>query len=257
MKIFFFATWILLLQVTVFAHGISPLDIQAMNEGGYLRFIELGASHMLSGYDHLLFLFGLVFFLRTIKDIIKFVSIFTLGHSVSLIFATFMSITANYYLIDAVIAISVMYKGFDNNKGFENYLGIKSPNILLMVLIFGLIHGFGLSTRLQELPLGEQNFEMLLKIISFNIGVEIGQIIALIFMLLVLQQWRKLASFIKFATVTNHALILTGFMLFLMQMHGYSHMINEEEFGFNRDEHYHIHLDMKAKEKMQSYHDPL
>lgn len=258
MKIFFSVFVILLLQVTVYAHGISPEDIQAMNEGGNLRFIELGASHMLSGYDHLLFLFGVVFFLTTIKDIVKFVTLFTIGHSITLIFATFMSITANYYLIDAVIAISVMYKAFDNNKGFENYLGVKSPNILTMVLIFGLIHGFGLSTRLQELPLGEQNFEMLLKIISFNIGVEIGQIVALVFMLLVLQQWRKLASFAKFAKVTNHALIFAGFMLFLMQMHGYSHMVNEEEFGFNKDAHHHIHLDMKAKEQqIDNQHDTL
>ncbi|MFT5661482.1 MAG: hypothetical protein ACI9TV_002128 [Sulfurimonas sp.] len=258
MKIIFFAILILLLQETASAHGISPSDVQAMNEGGYLSFIELGASHMLSGYDHLLFLFGLVFFLTTIMDIMKFVTLFTLGHSITLIFATFMSITANYYLIDAVIAISVMYKGFDNNKGFENYLGVKSPNILLMVLIFGLIHGFGLSTRLQELPLGEQNFEMLLKIISFNIGVEIGQIIALVLMLIVLQQWRKLASFTKFSKVTNHALIFAGFMLFLMQMHGYSHLANEEEFGFNKDEHYHIHLDMQAEQKkIQNYHDSL
>ena len=256
MRLFFLI--VLFLEVSVYAHGISLEDIQAMSEGGNLAFIELGALHMLSGYDHLLFLFGVVFFLTSIKDVIKFVTIFTIGHSITLIFATFMSISANYYLIDAVIAISVMYKGFDNNKGFENYLGVKSPNILIMVLIFGLIHGFGLSTRLQELPLGEQNFEMLLKIISFNLGVEIGQIIALLVMLFVLRQWRKVASFAKFAKVSNHALIFAGFMLFLMQMHGYTHTMNEEEFGFNKDAHYHIHLDMKAAEdKLYNHHDSL
>lgn len=258
MNIFFISLLILFLQVAVSAHGISPADMEVMREGGNLAFMKLGASHMLTGYDHLLFLFGIVFFLTTIKDIIKFVTLFTLGHSITLILATFMNITTNYYLIDAIIAISVMYKGFDNNNGFENYLGVKSPNILVMVFIFGLIHGFGLSMRLQELPLGEENFEILFKIISFNIGVEIGQIIALVVMLLILQQWRKYASFIRFAKVTNHILIFAGFMLFLMQMHGYTHMINEEDFGFNKDAHRHIHIDMKAKEeKMKNYHDAL
>jgi len=235
-----------------YAHGMSEEDIQMMQEGGNLHYIWLGAIHMLTGYDHLLFLFGVVFFLTSTKDIIKFVTVFTLGHSITLIFATFMGITANYYFIDAVIALSVIYKAFDNNKGFQNYLGIKSPNLLLMVLIFGLIHGFGLSTRLQQLPLGEQNFDMLLKILSFNVGVEIGQILALIAMLLLLNVWRNTASFIKHSKVANDALMFVGFMLFLMQLHGYTHNVHEEGFGFNRDEHYHIHLEMQEKEAKQN-----
>jgi len=257
MKIIFLFVSFLLLNTAAYAHGISAADMQAMIEGGNLRYIWLGATHMLTGYDHLLFLFGVVFFLTTTKDIIKFVSIFTLGHSITLIFATFVGITANYYLIDAVIAVSVIYKAFDNNKGFQNYLGIKSPNLLIMVLLFGLIHGFGLSTRLQQLPLGEQNWEMLLKIISFNIGVEIGQIIALVFMLIILTHWRKFPSFLRLSKVANHALIFAGFMLLLMQLHGYLHMENEEEFGFNRDEHYHIHLDMEKAEQDKYQHDRL
>ncbi len=240
-----------------FAHGISQEDIQAMIDGGNMRYIWLGATHMLSGYDHLLFLFGVIFFLTTTRDIIKFVTIFTIGHSITLTFATFMSITANHYLVDAVIALSVIYKAFDNNKGFQNYLGIKSPNLMLMVLIFGLIHGFGLSTRLQQLPLGEQNFDMFMKIISFNIGVELGQIIALAFMLIVLKQWRKLSSFVKFSKITNHALMFAGFMLLLMQLHGYLHMTQEEEFGFNSDAHHHIHLDMEAEKESSYSHDEL
>jgi hypothetical protein len=257
MKIIFIFVSFLLLNTAAYAHGISAADMQAMIEGGNLRYIWLGATHMLTGYDHLLFLFGVVFFLTTTKDIVKFVTIFTIGHSITLIFATFMSINANYYLIDAVIAISVIYKAFDNNKGFQNYLGVKSPNLMLMVLIFGLIHGFGLSTRLQQLPLGEQNWDMLLKIISFNIGVEVGQIIALIFMLIVLAQWRKTTSFLRLSKVANHALMFAGFMLLLMQLHGYLHTANEEEFGFNKDEHNHIHLDMD-KAKQQNYtHDSL
>jgi len=246
-----------LLSTFIYGHGISVEDIQAMNEGGNLRYIWLGATHMLMGYDHLLFLLGVVFFLTTPKDIIKFVTVFTLGHSITLISATFMGISANYYLIDAVIALSVIYKAFDNNKGFENYLGVKSPNLLLMVLIFGLIHGFGLSTRLQQLPLGEQNFDMFLKIVSFNIGVEVGQIIALLFMLIILNIWRKRASFTRLSRVANHALMFAGFMLFLMQMHGYLHMVNEDEFGFNVDEHNHIHMDMEKTKKSNYTYDTL
>ena len=256
-KIIFMLASFLLLNTAAYAHGISASDTQAMIDGGNLRYIWLGATHMLTGYDHLLFLFGVIFFLTSTRDIIKFVTIFTIGHSITLIFATFMSINANFYLIDAVIALSVIYKAFDNNKGFQNYLGVKSPNLLLMVLIFGLIHGFGLSTRLQQLPLGEQDFDMLMRIISFNIGVELGQIIALVFMLIVLVQWRKLASFEKFSTITNHALMFVGFMLLLMQLHGYLHFAHEEEFGFNKDAHHHIHLDMKAAEQNTYKHDQL
>lgn len=191
MKTLFILSALLLPATIAFAHGISAADKQAMLDGGNLKYIWLGATHMLSGYDHLLFLFGVVFFLNTLKDIVKFVSVFTLGHSITLILATFMGINANYYLIDAVIAISVIYKAFDNNKGFQNYLHMKSPNLLWVVFLFGLIHGFGLSTRLQQLPLGEDALSMLLRIVSFNIGVEFGQIIALIPMLFILMLWRK------------------------------------------------------------------
>ncbi len=248
---------LLMSSTQLFGHGISPADKLAMIEGGNLSYVWLGATHMLSGYDHLLFLFGVMFFLKTFRDVVIFISVFTLGHSITLIFATFMGITANYYLIDAVIAISVIYKGFDNNKGFENYLGVKAPNLLAMVFLFGLIHGFGLSTRLQELPLGEQGTAMLAKIVSFNIGVELGQIVALVLMLLVLTQWRKTASFLGLSKVANHALMFLGFMLLLMQLHGYLHMVNEEEFGFNRDEHSHIHQDMKEAQQQNYVHDSL
>jgi len=251
-KIFVLILLFIFLNTSLYAHGISAEDMQLMTDGGNLHYIWLGATHMLTGYDHLLFLLGVVFFLTSTKDIVKFVTVFTIGHSITLIFATFMGISANYYLIDAVIALSVIYKAFDNNKGFQNYLGVKSPNLLVMVLLFGLIHGFGLSTRLQLLPLGEQNFDMFLKIISFNIGVEVGQILALIVMLSVLIQWRKRASFLQHSKVANDALMFAGFMLFLMQLHGYMHTVNEEEFGFNRDEHYHIHMDMqKAQQEVQ------
>ena len=201
------------------AHGISEADKDMMLSGGYLEYIWLGASHMVTGYDHLLFIFGVIFFLTKFKDIVKFITSFTLGHSVTLIFATFWGITANYYLVDAVIALTVIYKGFDNIEGFQKYLKVKPPNMLVLVFIFGLIHGFGLSTRLQELPLGHHG--LLLKILSFNLGVELGQIIALSVMMLLLVGWRKTPSFAKFSRAANIGLMFAGLALFVMQIQGY------------------------------------
>lgn len=203
-----------------FAHGISEDAKRAMIEGGYLKYIWLGAEHMITGYDHLLFLFGVIFFLTTFKDIVKFISVFTLGHSITLISATFLGITANYWLVDAVIAASVCYKGLDNNEGFQKYFGMKkAPNLLMMVFIFGLIHGFGLSTRLQQLPIGEKGSEMFFRIVSFNVGVEFGQIVALGIMLALLSSVRHTSFFKRFSKIANDGLILAGFMLLLMQLY--------------------------------------
>ncbi len=251
-KLFILASFVIFTSIA-YAHGISEADKAAMLNGGNLQYIWLGATHMLTGYDHLLFLFGVIFFLVNTKDILKFVTVFTIGHSITLILATFLAIRINYYIIDAVIALSVIYKAFDNNKGFQNYFGMKqSPNILLMVLLFGLIHGFGLSTRLQELPLGEQGSDMLLRIVSFNVGVELGQILALIGMLILLTSLRKLDGFIRYSKITNHFLMFLGFLLLLMQLHGYLHTKNPEELGFAKKAHQHIHEDMEI-EKMNKY----
>ncbi len=255
MKILFLL--FILLNSMLLAHGIAQEDIHRMLNGSNMEYVWLGATHMLSGYDHLLFLLGVVFFLTSTRDIVKFVTVFTLGHSITLIFATFMGITASYYLVDAVIALSVIYKAFDNNGYFQSYLKTASPNLMLMVFIFGLIHGFGLSTRLQQLPLGEQNIDMFLRIISFNVGVELGQIVALIVMLFILNIVRKISSFTHLAKITNDFIILLGSLLFLMQMHGYLHQVNEEEFGFNHDEHYHIHEELEAQESSKYKHDSL
>jgi len=233
---------------TVFAHGISEADKAAMLSGGYLEYIWLGASHMLTGYDHLLFIFGVIFFLSTFKDIVKFISVFTVAHCVTLIFATFFKITANYYLIDAVIAVSVMYKGFENIDGFRKFFDWQPPSLLKMVFAFGLIHGFGLSTRLQQLPLGDDSFSILMRIISFNIGVEVGQIAALAVMLVVLSGWRKTQSWAKFSKAANVALVAGGIFLFAMQMHGYWHTSHPEDYPLNQDDHTHIHEDMKSEE---------
>jgi hypothetical protein len=230
----------------------------AMIEGGNLMYIWLGAEHMITGYDHLLFLFGVIFFLTNFKDIVKFISVFTLGHSITLILATFMGITANYWLVDAVIAISVCYKGFDNNKGFEKYFGMeKSPNLLIMVFIFGLIHGFGLSTRLQQLPLGEVGMGMLMRIISFNIGVEVGQIAALTLMIIILSGIRHTFVFKKFSKVANDGLIIAGLLIFLMQFHGYLHSSGPDEFGFSQDSHIHHHMKIDQLKSEEYKHDNL
>lgn len=226
---FAFVLLFLICAQAALGHGISEADQQAMLEGGYLQFIRLGASHMLTGYDHLLFLFGVVFFLEKFWDVTKFITAFTLGHSVTLIFATFMGISANYFLIDAAIALTVAYKGFDNLGGFQKYLKMASPNLLVLVFVFGLVHGFGLSTRLQQLPLGESG--LLLKILSFNVGVELGQTAALTVILFLLKFWRHRASFARFSTISNIGLIIAGFVLFGYQMAGYAGVLGDEVEG--------------------------
>ena len=226
------------------AHGISEADRQGMLDGGYLRYIGLGASHMLTGYDHLLFLFGVVFFLTGFKDVAKFVTVFTIGHCITLIFATYYKITWNFYLVDAIIALSVIYKGFDNNGGFQKYFQMASPNLLAAVFGFGLLHGFGLSTRLQQLPLGDDNTAMLLRILSFNVGVEVGQIAALTVMLALLAIWRKRASFVRFSFAANLAIVYAGVYLLFTQLHGYQHDSHPDSFRFPAEEHRHVHEDM-------------
>jgi hypothetical protein len=232
------------LPLAALAHGISDADRQRMLDGGYLQYVGLGASHMLTGYDHLLFLFGVVFFLTSFKEVVKFVSVFTLGHCLTLIFATFYKITWNYYLVDAIIALSVIYKAFDNNGGFQRVFQMKSPNLLGAVFGFGLLHGFGLSTRLQQLPLGDDPWAMLGRILSFNVGVELGQIAALAVMVSLLAAWRHTASFTRFSYAANLGLMYLGVGLLLMQLHGYQHDADPDSFRFPAAEHRHAHEDM-------------
>ena len=216
-----------------------------MIDGGNLEYIRLGAEHMITGYDHLLFLFGVMFFLTRFRDIVMFVSAFTIGHTITLTLATYLQISANYYLVDAFIAVTVAYKGFENLDGFKKCLNVESPNLLLMVLLFGLVHGFGLSTRLQLLPIAEGG-EMLLHILSFNLGVEIGQIIALVAMFGVLRIWQHRAHFPIISKVANSGLIVAGTILLMMQLHGYIHVVNGETFPINRDDHSYVHMDTQA-----------
>lgn len=244
MKKYWYTLIFCLMPTLVFAHGMSASDQKRVLEAGFPEFCWLGAKHMITGYDHLLFLFGVIFFLTKFKDIVRFVTVFTLGHSITLIFATFLGIKANYFLIDAVIALTVIYKGFDNIDGFRKHLNINPPNLVKAVFAFGLIHGFGLSTRLQQLPLGEKSGQLLWKIISFNIGVELGQIAALAIMLILLSAWRKTESFQKCSVAANLGLMFVGTLLLLMQLHGYTHTKFAEEFPISKDDHYHVHQAM-------------
>jgi HupE / UreJ protein len=212
----------------VFGHGMSEAEKQTIIDGGNLRYIWIGATHMLSGYDHLAFVFGIIFFLTKFKEIIKYITAFTVGHSITLIFATFNAIQVNYFLVDAVIALSVCYIAFHNLDGFKKWLNVKAPNMMVMIFSLGLIHGLGLSTRLQQLPLSEDH--LLMNIISFNVGIEFGQISALAVMLFLIAAFRKSHVFKSFSKAANTFLIIAGGYLFLMQMHGYEHVANADEF---------------------------
>ncbi|WP_179346600.1 HupE/UreJ family protein [Winogradskyella ursingii] len=211
---------LLLFPTILLAHDVSSGDQVILNNGGLLSYVWVGAKHMLTGYDHLLFLAGVIFFIDGFKDIIKFITVFTIGHSITLIGGTFLEIQVNEYLIDAIIALSVLYKGFENLKGFEKIFKIKAPNLLAMVLIFGLIHGLGLSTRLQSFDMGEE--QILLKILSFNMGVELGQIAALVPIIFLISKWKEKSSYKAFYKASNTYLIIAGIVLFMYQIYLYS-----------------------------------
>ncbi len=217
-----------LVTLPVFGHGMSEAERQLIIEGGNLGYLWIGAAHMLSGYDHLAFVFGIIFFLTKFKDIVKYVTAFTVGHSITLIIATFTAIQVNVFLIDAVIALSVCYIAFHNLDGFKKVFTVTAPNMLAMIFCLGLIHGLGLSTRLQQLPLNAD--QLLMNIISFNVGIELGQIIALVVMLLVMALFRKSHWFSIGSKLSNYFLLLAGAYLFLVQMHGYEHAADAESF---------------------------
>jgi len=243
----------ILFLATLYSHGISDSDKFEIIHGSLLDFVFLGAKHMITGYDHILFLIGVIFFLTKMSDIVKFVTVFTIGHSITLIFATFYKITANYYLIDSVIAFSVIYKGFENLDGFKK-IGFKgAPNLILIVFVFGLIHGFGLSTRLQQLHLDEYN--LLQSILSFNIGVEFGQVAVLAIVYPLLSLLRSDSLLQKISVIINATLIVLGVFLFIYQLNGF---FNSQTYKFQEkveieahkeDVHTHSHGDEKTKHK--------
>jgi len=210
-----------LMSVSAFAHGVDEetQSFLTTNKGiAFGPFLYIGAKHMITGYDHLLFLVGVIFFLYRTKDIITYVSFFTIGHSVTLLFGVMADINVNAYLIDAIIALSIVYKGFDNLGGFKKIFG-KQPNTKGAVLIFGLFHGFGLATKLQEFQFDKDG--LFVNLLGFNLGIEIGQFLALGFVLLIISFWRQYSSYIKFSKLTNVFLMAAGFLLLGYQLTGY------------------------------------
>lgn len=203
------------------AHGVSSRDgtfVQANKGTAIGPFLYLGAKHMVTGYDHLLFLVGVIFFLYKLKDVVQYVTLFTVGHSLTLLVGVLGGVHANAYIIDAIIGLSVVYKAFDNMDGFRQFLGFQ-PNTKLAVLVFGLFHGFGLATKLQEFTLAQDG--LVTNIVSFNVGVEIGQVLALTAVLIGLSYWRTRSGFLRHAFMTNALIMLGGFLLVGYQMTGY------------------------------------
>lgn len=243
------------LSSVAFAHGVDPEDIRVLSEGGYLAYIWLGAKHMLTGYDHLLFILAAIFFLTRYLDILKFITAFTVGHSITLIVGTIFGWTVNYYLIDAIIALTICYKGFENLDGFKRYLRFEAPPLVLAVFVFGLIHGLGLSTRLQQLPLPEDS--LILHILAFNVGVELGQVAVLAGMLAGVGIFKKSAAFKIYSGLVNKGLITAGVALFVFQMHGYSHLSFPDDMGFSEDLHEHAHEKMTLEALRAKHSDSL
>jgi hypothetical protein len=205
----------------VFGHGVSERDagfVQSLDGVAIGPFLYLGAKHMVTGYDHLLFLVGVIFFLYRLKDVIQYVSLFTIGHSLTLLGGVLGNIQANAYIIDAIIGLSVVYKAFENMGGFERALGFR-PNTRVAVAIFGLFHGFGLATKLQEFALPQTG--LVTNIISFNVGVEIGQLLALTAVLIGITYWRSRPGFLAHAFAANTVLMAGGFLLMGYQLTGY------------------------------------
>jgi len=207
--------------VSLGAHGVSNKDaafVATVTGPVPAPFAYLGAKHMVTGYDHLLFLVGVIFFLYRIRDVAIYVSLFALGHSVTLLAGVLGDIRANAHLIDAVIGLSVVYKGFENIGGFERATRFR-PDPRLAVLAFGLFHGFGLATKLQDLSLPSRG--LITNLVSFNVGVEIGQFLALAGILIGLTYWRMRPAFTKHAWAANTALMAGGFVLMGYQIAGY------------------------------------
>ena len=203
------------------AHGVSEEDrsfIEGAAGAHVIAYIYLGAKHMVTGYDHLLFLFGVIFFLYRLREVGAYVSLFAIGHSTTLLLGVFADLRANPYLIDAVIGLSVVYKAADNLGAFKTWLGVQ-PNTKAAVLIFGFFHGFGLATKLQELSLSPDG--LVANLVSFNVGVEVGQILALVAIVSLLNVWRTRPSFSRSVVLANTALMTAGFVLTAYQLAGY------------------------------------
>jgi hypothetical protein len=210
-----------IVSTPVSAHNVSSKDalfLLSLNGPAIIPLMYLGAKHMVTGYDHLLFLVGVIFYLFRLKDILLYVSLFTIGHSITLLGGALGGIRVDPFLIDAIIGLSIVYKGFENLGGFERILGYQ-PDSRPAVLVFGLFHGFGLATKLQQFQLSSNG--LVANIVSFNVGVEIGQLCALTAVLLALTYWRTRPGYYQHAYVTNAALMTAGFVFAGYQLTGF------------------------------------
>ncbi|MBT9567425.1 MAG: HupE/UreJ family protein [Thiobacillus sp.] len=206
---------------SAYAHGVAEGDklfIEQNSGMQLIAFIYLGAKHMVTGYDHLLFLLGVIFFLYRMRDIGVYVTLFAVGHSVTLLYGVLSGTHFSPYLVDAIIGLSVVYKAFDNLGGFRRVLGFQ-PDTRAAVLIFGFFHGFGLATKLQEFTLSQDG--LVANILAFNVGVELGQLLALAAILIVMGFWRRSDAFERQASAANIALMSAGFILMGHQMAAY------------------------------------
>ncbi|WP_339711324.1 HupE/UreJ family protein [uncultured Sphingosinicella sp.] len=204
------------------AHNVAEGDKGYIQEStGFLfwPFVYLGAKHMVTGYDHLLFLFGVIFFLYRMKDIGLYVTLFAIGHSTTMLFGVLSGISANAYIIDAIIGLSVVYKALDNLGAFQRWFGFQ-PDTRAATLIFGFFHGFGLATKIIEFEIA--NDGLIPNLLAFNIGVEIGQLLALAAILILMGYWRRTSSFMRHAFAANVLLMTAGFVLVGYQLAGYA-----------------------------------
>ena len=204
-----------------FAHGVEAGDkgyIQETSGIVFWPFVYLGAKHMVTGYDHLLFLFGVIFFLYKMKDIGIYVTMFAVGHSVTLLAGVLANVSVSSYLVDAIIGVSVVYKALDNMGAYQRWFGVQ-PNTKAATLIFGLFHGFGLATKLQDFQLSPDG--LVWNLIGFNIGVELGQLLALGAILIAMGFWRRTDGFWKHAYLANVVLMSLGFILTGYQLVGF------------------------------------
>jgi len=203
------------------AHGVADNDrafIERLAGAQLIPYAYLGAKHMVTGYDHLLFLVGVIFFLYKSREVMVYVSMFAIGHSVTLLFGVLSGLHINAFLVDAIIGLSVVYKGLDNLGAFKRWFGYQ-PNTKLAVLIFGLFHGFGLSTKLQEFAISRDG--LVPNILAFNVGVECGQILALTAILIAMGFWRRSSMFARQAFAANVLLMAAGFVLIGYQLTGF------------------------------------
>ncbi len=204
-----------------FAHGVTAGDkgyIQEITGALPMPFIYLGAKHMITGYDHLLFLLGVIFFLYRFKDVGIYVTLFAVGHVVTLLGGVLLDISINAFIIDAIIGFSIVYKALDNMGAYQRWFGFQ-PNTKIATLIFGLFHGLGLATKIIDYELSSDG--LLVNLISFNIGVELGQVLALALILILITYWRRSGSFMRHAYSANTVLMMLGFVFVGYQMTGF------------------------------------